>query len=273
MGRASSSPEDARAPELGGRAEAAEAGPALPCPPTPPVGEDDPAEQIRLVVGLGNPGPRYEWTRHNAGFLVLDRLLADSGASWVRRAEWEEAELLLTDRDEAGRSEPAGLPEQAGLPEPAGLPELAVSRARVIRLVRPLTFMNRSGRPVAAVLADLASPARRMLVVVDDTALPEGRVRVRERGSAGGHNGIASIVESLGTEDFPRLRLGVGDAPDGADLAEHVLETLQGEALKRLRSTVERGEAAVRLACAAGVRAAMNRFNPMPPWPPLSQED
>jgi len=255
MGRASSSPEDARARETVGRADAFEGGPALPSPPAP---QDDPVGEIRLVVGLGNPGPRYEWTRHNAGFLVLARLLAEARGSWTPRSGWEEAELPCAREDAASLASPASP---------------AVGGSRALRLARPLTFMNRSGTPVAALLAELALSPRQMLVVVDDTALPEGRVRVRERGSAGGHNGLASIVEVIGTEDFPRLRLGVGDAPEGVDLADFVLETLQGEDLERLRATVERGEAAVRLACAEGVRAAMNRFNPMPPWPAIARED
>lgn len=188
--------------------------------------------RIRLVVGLGNPGERYARTRHNAGFLVLERLLAVGDPPWRRCHDREETTITRGEGD--------------------------------LLLVRPLAFMNRSGQPVAAVLAERGVSPAEMLVVVDDTSIPEGRVRIRESGGPGGHNGLRSIAELIGTEDFPRVRLGIGVAPPDVDLADYVLAALDAAEWEALRATVEVAVEAVRLACAEGVRAAMNRFNPAP---------
>ncbi len=203
--------------------------------PWPEPSEATPAARpprIRLVVGLGNPGERYARTRHNAGFLVLDQLRAEGDPSWRRCHDREETSVTLGGGD--------------------------------LLLVRPITFMNRSGKAVATVLAERGLSPAEMLVVVDDTSLPEGRVRIRESGGPGGHNGLRSITELIGTEDFPRVRLGVGAAPPEVDLADYVLATLDAAEWEALRATVEVAVEAVRLACAEGVRAAMNRFNPAP---------
>lgn len=186
----------------------------------------------RAIVGLGNPGSRYERTRHNAGFLVVERLRSEAGAVWETRPDREECLVRL-----------------------GGAERL---------LVRPLTFMNRSGLPVSAVLAETGFEPDDLLVVVDDTALPAGRLRFRRRGGPGGHNGLISICESLGSEEFIRLRVGVGPAPPEVDLAVFVLEPLDGEAWSQLEGGVDRAAEAVGCICREGLAAAMNRYNPAP---------
>src|SRR5512141_2396314 len=145
---------------------------------------------MRLVVGLGNPGERYRRTRHNAGFLVVDELAARHAAAHSR----EECFSLVADTAIAG--------------EP-------------VLLVKPLTFMNRSGVAVEQLLADHSASPADLVVVVDDVALELGSLRVRERGSHGGHNGLRSLMEVLGTDEFVRLRVGIrnGDPPE--DLAQY----------------------------------------------------
>lgn len=191
---------------------------------------------MKVVIGLGNPGPRYAATRHNLGFMVVDRL----------------------ERDLDARAEPAAFP---------GL----VSRGRVtdaagrepVLLVRPLTFMNQSGRAAAALAAGGApgfTPGE-TLVVLDDVYLPFGRLRLRSAGSDGGHNGLRSILESLQTEDLPRLRCGVGPLPEGADLVEYVLEEFTAGEAESLPGFVERAAEAARAWLEAGPVEAMNRYN------------
>lgn len=182
------------------------------------------------MVGLGNPGPRYERTRHNAGFMVVDELAARARA--------------------AGRLDPDAWVAQATLSDQPAL------------LVKPQRFMNLSGEPVARLLALHAVSAAELVVVVDDVALPLGRLRVRERGSDGGHNGLRSLVAALGTEEFARVRVGVGiEPPPDVDLAEFVLGEFLAEELPLLREVT--GLAADAVGCLAreGAAAAMNRFN------------
>lgn len=185
---------------------------------------------MRLVVGLGNPGERYRRTRHNAGFMVVDALAAAG-----RAGAW---------REEQGAS--VAEAEVAGAPA---------------RLVKPLTFMNRSGLPVAGLLASYEAEPRDLVVIVDDVALDLGVLRVRERGTHGGHNGLRSIIDTLGTDDFPRVRLGIrkGDLPD--DLAEYVLSSFPAEDVLVVQEMV--GHAADAVACILreGTVAAMSRFN------------
>jgi PTH1 family peptidyl-tRNA hydrolase len=186
--------------------------------------------ELRAIAGLGNPGSRYERTRHNAGFLVLEALARDAGANWRHCGDREECRVRL-----------------------AGAERL---------LVRPLSFMNRSGAPLATALDEAGVRPDETLVVVDDVALPAGRLRLRFRGGPGGHNGLASVCESLGTEEFARLRLGVGPAPEGVDLAEFVLEPMADLEWSGLLEAARRAAAAVRDACELGIQAAMNRHNP-----------
>jgi peptidyl-tRNA hydrolase, PTH1 family len=190
--------------------------------------------RIRAIVGLGNPGPQYERTRHNAGFLVLERLLRDAGGAWILQGNGSRADAWL------GRG-----PER-------------------LLLSRPLTFMNRSGAAVLDLLSEHAWTPQELLVVLDDAALPEGRLRLRPRGGAGGHRGLESILEHLGTEEVPRLRFGVGLPPDGGDLAEFVLAPLEGADWERMSLVVERAAEAVLLVCRDGLQKGMNHTNPGP---------
>jgi PTH1 family peptidyl-tRNA hydrolase len=181
------------------------------------------------VAGLGNPGERYRRTRHNAGFMALDALAARAGAS--------------------GRVEGDAWVGEATL---GGGPVL---------LVKPLAFMNASGPPVARVLAAAGGAPEDLVVLVDDVALDLGTIRVRERGSHGGHNGLRSLVETLGTEEFGRVRIGVrhGELPD--DLAEYVLADFPPEQVLVVQEAVGLAADAVAALLEEGPAAAMNRFN------------
>lgn len=191
---------------------------------------------MKLVVGLGNPGARYAGTRHNLGFLVVDRLASDLAAgSAVTRARF--------------RAQAARLAGEPGEP---------------LLLVQPLTYMNRSGLALEDLAAELGpewpGPAG-VLVVVDDIYLPFGRLRLREQGSEGGHNGLRSVTEALGTTGFPRLRCGVGPVPPEADLVEYVLEPWAPAERDELPDFVERAAAAARSCWVDGLGPAMNVFN------------
>jgi PTH1 family peptidyl-tRNA hydrolase len=186
------------------------------------------------IIGLGNPGPRYEGTRHNIGFAVVDLLERRFG---VR-------------------------PRQGTHP-------FLFSRVGVegeeILLVKPLTYVNRSGVAVRALLQsqpglDLAG----LLVVVDDVALPFGRLRLRATGSDGGHNGLRSIEAALGSRDYARLRLGVGAQQPGEDLADHVLARFSGEEMSTLPDLLQRAADAVEEVVRLGVQASMPRVNGRP---------
>lgn len=183
--------------------------------------------RVRVVAGLGNPGERYWGTRHNAGFMAIDVLAARAGA--VGRVE-----------DDAWVAE-------------------AVLEGTTLLLVKPLRFMNLSGLPLARLLAG-AAPAE-LLVVVDDVALELGRVRVRERGSHGGHNGLRSIADALGSEEFPRVRIGIRSGELPADLADYVLSVPPPEERQPLAEAATRAADAVLCAAKEGLARAMDRFN------------
>jgi PTH1 family peptidyl-tRNA hydrolase len=182
-----------------------------------------------IVLGLGNPGDEYAGTRHNVGFEVVERLAARHG---VRLGEVRFHSLL-------------GLGEVAGVP---------------VVLAKPLTFMNRSGRAARALLAHFALPAERLLVIVDDVALPLGSVRVRKSGSAGGHNGLRSLIEELATNTFPRIRVGIGSAPPG-QLVDYVLSRFSRAERSLIEEAYETAADAVEVVLARGVETAMNLFN------------
>jgi PTH1 family peptidyl-tRNA hydrolase len=181
------------------------------------------------VAGLGNPGERYRRTRHNAGFMAVDALAARAQA--------------------AGRVE-----------GDAWVAEGAVGGGPVL-LVKPLAFMNASGAPVARVLAAHGGSPAELVVLVDDVALELGTVRVRERGSHGGHNGLRSLAETLGTEEFARVRIGVrrGELPD--DLAGYVLADFAPEEILVVQEAVGLAADAVQCLLEEGPAAAMSRFN------------
>lgn len=183
---------------------------------------------LRLVVGLGNPGERYARTRHNVGFRLVEHLAGNDGV-------WKDFQGL-------GR----------------------VARWDSLILAEPLTYMNESGRFVQVLAHFHKIPPAEILVCFDDIALPLGRLRVRPSGSSGGQKGMLSIIQTLGTEELARLRVGVGPQPAGWDSADFVLSRFSGAEEKLLPEVFERAADAVRLAAEQGVPAAMNRFNPAP---------
>jgi PTH1 family peptidyl-tRNA hydrolase len=195
---------------------------------------------MKLLVGLGNPGRRYARTRHNAGFLVAERFAEDCGIA-IDREEYE------------------GLFGSGELRAPDGAPV-------AVGVLEPHTFMNHSGDAVAAALADLPAldPSRDLLIVYDDVDLPFGRLRIRHAGGAGGHNGLAHVIERIGHPRIPRLRFGVGRPPPGADTRDYVLEGFSREERASLSERLARGAGAVRVAFTEGVEAAMNRYNREP---------
>jgi len=185
---------------------------------------------MRLIVGLGNPGPEYVWTPHNLGFLTIDRL-AERAAVRVRR------------------------PEGKAL---VGLGKLAGDD---IVLAKPQTFMNASGVAVRDLLRRFEADPAEMIVITDDAALGRGTLRIRKRGSAGGHNGLKSVIGTLGSDEFIRIRIGIGPAEPGEDLAEYVLRPMDDADLEQAAESIDRGVEAVEMILEKGVDAAMNRFN------------
>ncbi len=188
---------------------------------------------MKLIVGLGNPGPRYRNTRHNVGFQVLDLLAVRMGAAF--------------DREKFH-----------------GLLAVSGQGAKCVMLLKPLTYMNRSGIAVAEAARNKVTDMDDLLVVVDNVNLPFGRLRMRERGSAGGHNGLKSIIEHVGTQDFPRLRIGVGVNKAGESLTDHVLGGFRPEERAELEGLIERAADGVIAFLEDGVVAAMNAVNKMP---------
>ena len=185
---------------------------------------------MKVICGLGNPGDRYRITRHNVGFRAVDLLADRWGVS-------------------AGRVRDGAAVLEVARPEPAG---------RVL-LVKPMKYMNNSGPPLRAALSRTnADPAVDLLVVSDDFNLPLGRLRLRGGGSAGGHNGLRSIIAALGTDEFPRLRVGIGR---GGDDVDHVLSGFRRAELELVREVIATAADAVELWLAEGTEAAMNRFN------------
>jgi peptidyl-tRNA hydrolase, PTH1 family len=183
------------------------------------------AAGIRLVAGLGNPGREYQRTRHNVGFMVLDRIAFDRQLPWDYSEKWG----------------------------------AAWAKSEAI-FVKPATFMNRSGGPLSAIAHFYKIAAAEILVVLDDFALPLGRLRIRTSGSSGGHNGLESIFDHFGTNAIPRLRVGIGAAP-AAGAVDYVLGRFFEEETKQLDETLLRAAAAVNCAIDNGVIAAMNEFN------------
>ena len=182
------------------------------------------------VVGLGNPGEKYKATRHNLGFRVADEL-AKRCNTRIRRREYQ----ALTATVRIGRSE--------------------------VLLLKPQTFMNLCGRSVAAASGSLGIPANRLIVVYDDADLTLGRVRVRRGGSAGGHLGVASMIEELGSREFVRIRLGIGRPAAGVELAEWVLGSPDAAEETELMALVERGSDAVVETIVHGPERTMQKFN------------
>ena len=177
-----------------------------------------------LVAGLGNPGSRYVRTRHNIGWLALDALASEPFREEKRF-------------------------------------EAAVSRIDGAWLVKPTTFMNLSGVAVRAVADFYKIPHERVLVVLDDAALPFGRLRIRPSGSAGSHNGLESVLVHFATADIPRLRLGIGGPPSPMALQDYVLAPFASEEETALQAVLDRAAEAIRVILKNGLAAAMNEFN------------
>ena len=183
-----------------------------------------------LIAGLGNPGSRYERTRHNLGFMVIERLRQ----RWAAGPEKQAFDGLLSTAERPG--------------------------GRVL-LLRPMTFMNCSGGPIAQALRFYKVPREKLLVAVDDLALDPGRIRLRPSGSAGGHNGLKDIIARLGSDQFCRLRLGIGAAPAFMDAADYVLARMDEAAAADANAAVDLAVRAVEDWIARGPDEAMNRNN------------
>lgn len=189
------------------------------------------APRPKVVVGLGNPGPDYDATRHNVGWWVVDRFASDNGLG-----PFERRKRALEASGELG--------------------------GRPIRLLKPRTYMNRSGSALVALhQIEGFEVERDLLVVTDDATLPVGKVRFRRSGGAGGHNGLKSVAAALGTREYPRLRIGVGVAPAGATLTDWVLSPMPPEDEDAVLSLLPELSEAVGVWAEEGVDAAMNRFN------------
>jgi peptidyl-tRNA hydrolase, PTH1 family len=185
--------------------------------------------RIRLVAGLGNPGPEYERTRHNIGFAVLDRLAVEAGVSWQREAKWS----------------------------------AFVAKTESVLLVKPMAYMNRSGEPLAALAQFYKIEPSEMLIVFDDMALELGRLRLRLEGGTGGHNGLDSIIVTLGTDQIARLRVGIGAAPERGAV-DYVLGRFFEEEIPVVEKAVTRAVEAVKWSIDKGFVSAMNTFNKIP---------
>lgn len=185
---------------------------------------------MKLIVGLGNPGARYEWTRHNLGFLAVDALARKLGAD-VSTSEHH----ALTGR--------------------------ATAEGRRLLLAKPLTYMNRSGEAVEALVAYYQIALSDLLIIYDDLDLQPGQIRLRPKGSAGGHNGLRSIIRSLGTDEFPRLRMGIGGVPPGWTGADYVLAQFRSDQIPAVEAFADRAAEASYVWLTQGLEAAMQQFN------------
>ena len=183
-----------------------------------------------LIVGLGNPGKEYEFTRHNAGFLCLD-LFAQENDIKINRLKFN---ALIGDAEIGGK--------------------------RCI-LAKPQTFMNNSGEAVRDIASFYKIPPEKIIVIFDDISLPCGRLRIRRKGTDGGHNGIKSIIAHLGSDKFKRIKYGVGDKPKGWDLADWVLGKFPAELYPTLREGNKRACEAVECIISEGIESGMNKFN------------
>jgi peptidyl-tRNA hydrolase, PTH1 family len=184
---------------------------------------------MKLIVGLGNPGDEYRDTRHNVGFMVVDTIAKRHALGWRHR-------------------------DQVMLAKNFG--------ADAFLVAKPLTYVNRSGDAVGELMRYYDVGPADLLVVVDEAALPFGRLRVRARGSAGGHNGLKSIIERLETTEFARLRLGVGRGDPRRELADHVLARFEPDERAELEAFIARAADAAEMFTVEGIEKVMNEYNP-----------
>ncbi len=187
----------------------------------------------RLIVGLGNPEPKYLDTRHNIGFMVVDACADSWGLSWQEEKRFQ------------------------------GLIAQGIAKGgQQVRLLKPLTYMNRSGQSVRALFDWHKLAVESILVVYDDLDLPVGRLRLRKSGSAGGHNGMKSIIAHLGSQGFPRLRIGIGKSSLTDNTVSHVLGKFTPEEKPVIESVIKLGVEAIEVSLQDGLEKAMNQYNP-----------
>ena len=201
---------------------------------------------MQLIVGLGNPGVKYHHTRHNIGFAIADAVATrtrlqlstrhPAASKWSSWTTW----LKRQDLAESGQK---------------------TYQRHAFTLIKPLTFMNRSGEAVAHYMQALNLEAQDVLVIFDDISLPVGTVRLRKKGGAGGHNGVQSIIDHLGTAEFPRLRFGVGNAFERGEQVGYVLSPFAPDELETIETAVSEATDAVLTMVREGIDIAMNRYN------------
>jgi len=182
-----------------------------------------------LIAGLGNIGPEYAFTRHNAGFMVLDRMAAQYGFIFTMNRLAYTAEFR--------------------------------HKGKILHLIKPTTYMNLSGRAVSYYLKQHAIPVENLLVVTDDKDLPFGKLRLKPKGSPGGHNGLKNIDEVLGTQEYARLRFGIGSAFSKGRQVDYVLGQFPDDELDQLPAVLDRADDVVLSFCTAGIQHTMNFFN------------
>jgi len=188
---------------------------------------------MRCVVGLGNPGRKYIGTRHNVGYMVLEELLKGHSASF----------------------------QEYGFSDVAHLNLVLEGKQVEVLLVKPMTYMNRSGKAVEEILADFPLRPGDILVIHDDMDLPFGKIRIKRDGSSGGHRGVDSIIDSIGTKEFPRLKIGIGRPEPLSDPVEHVLEPFNEVEMRYLPEVMKLAGSAVLDIMVYGIDQAMSRYN------------
>lgn len=188
---------------------------------------------MKAIIGLGNPGPDYQATRHNVGWWVVEQL----AEHWRARAPRARHSSAVSAAEFCGKD---------------------------VLLVKPLTFMNESGVAVRSLVGDRDLSSGDLLVVYDDLDLPLGQLRVRPRGGAGGHKGLGSVLLALGSQDVPRLRIGIGPQPTGVDRISFVLGEFGAEELKQMEHVADRAAQAVECVLCEGLAVAMDRYNAAP---------
>lgn len=213
--------------------------------PEPGISRATLSDAATIIVGLGNPGPKYANTRHNVGWRVLDLVS-------------QQLQVPVNER------------------RPKAVLGTGYHGGKRVVLAKPRTFMNNSGEAVEYLLARFGGNGTNLLVIYDEMALLPGRIRLRAAGSDAGHNGIRSIIQAVGGTGFPRLRVGIGGPPPGVVAREYVLEWFTDDEAEPMSSAVERAAAAVQCLLADGIDAAMNRYNQdpstTPPMPPTEND-
>ncbi|MFW6381300.1 MAG: aminoacyl-tRNA hydrolase [Bacillota bacterium] len=185
---------------------------------------------MKLIVGLGNPGKKYFNTRHNIGFRAVEKLARSYEIGPVARS----SRALQAEGEIAGEA---------------------------VVLAQPLTYMNRSGRAVSALLKSYQLFPRQMLVIYDDLDLPLAQLRIKKKGSSGGHNGLQSIIDRLETQEFPRLRIGIGRPPQGVDVVDYVLQGFDEQEQAVIGEAMEEVPEIIETIVVSGYAAAMNKYN------------